>query len=164
MGGVIQLDIGCGQSKLDGYIGVDIHQWPDVDMVRDVIKDGIGLPDESVSEIYTAHFLEHVGKFEVQDVLKEFYRVLKPGHDVTIIVPDLLKVLENFIDTPTYGREAWPLDTVFGGQAHEGEYHKTGFWPELLTSLLLTAGFINVSIIEMEGWGQPCLTAKATKP
>jgi len=96
---MIRLDIGCG--KLNSgkikiyrrylgkyipkdYLGVDIVQLPGVDIVCDIEK-GLPFKDESVNEIICIHVLEHVENLE--SVMKEFHRVLKPGGVIRIWVP-----------------------------------------------------------------------------
>lgn len=159
----IKIDIGCGQGQKEGFIGIDLHEptkgWENVDITCDV-RDGIPFEDNSVDEIYSAHFFEHLAKAEVVPVLRECNRVLKKNGKIEIIVPDLPRVLNNFIENLDYG---WGIDSVFGGQAHDGEFHKTGYWDELLYTLLSQNFYTNITINEMTGWNQPCLQAVAYK-
>jgi len=66
-------------------------KWPPI-IVRDCRK---GIPHEngSVDFIYTSHFLEHLYRHEVVDMLKECYRVLKPGGTLRIALPDVDKLI-----------------------------------------------------------------------
>jgi SAM-dependent methyltransferase len=80
----VKLDIGCGGNKKSGYIGLDINDGPEVDVIIDINK-GIPYKKDSVDEIFTSHFLEHVNNPEF--ILNEFGRVLKRGGTVKIIVP-----------------------------------------------------------------------------
>lgn len=79
------VDIGCHKSKKPGYIGIDMR-----DCGQEILWDvthGIPLPDESVSKIYTSHFLEHIRDEDVPEVIFEMLRISKPGADVEIRVP-----------------------------------------------------------------------------
>lgn len=80
----MRIDLGCGRSKKKGYIGVDNIKYDDVDLIVN-IEHGLPFKDDSVQEIYTSHFLEHVNdpKFS----LSEIFRVLSFGGKATIIVP-----------------------------------------------------------------------------
>jgi len=80
----MKLDVGCGLVKKPGYVGVDIIPAPGVDVVCDVEK-GLPYRDNSVDEIYTSGFLEHVCKFKF--VMEEFWRVLKPHGIIEVKVP-----------------------------------------------------------------------------
>jgi len=80
----MKIDLGCGNNKKEGYYGIDVVKTKDSDMVCDLNK-GINLDDNSVDEVYSRHFLEHI-----EDPLllfKEIYRVLKPNCKAYIIVP-----------------------------------------------------------------------------
>ena len=74
--GKIRLNLGCGEQRIDGYIGIDIRDCGQ-EMIWD-IRDGLPFPDGSVDEVYSCHFLEHLTDDESMDLLREIYRVLKP--------------------------------------------------------------------------------------
>ena len=73
--GKIMLNLGCGGQRIDGYIGIDMRDCGQ-EMIWD-IRDGIPFPDNSVDEIYSCHFVEHLTDDESIDLFKEIYRVLK---------------------------------------------------------------------------------------
>jgi predicted SAM-dependent methyltransferase len=81
----IKLDIGCGKKKKEGWIGID---WTDYgqEIVRDITR-GIPYADETIDEIRALQILEHLYPEDVEFVLKECKRVLKPGGKITIDVP-----------------------------------------------------------------------------
>ena len=79
-----RLDIGCGNRKHEGYIGIDFEYKEGVDIVRDLEK-GLPFDDDSVDEIFASHILEHLN--ELNFVMEECYRVLKKGGIMRIIVP-----------------------------------------------------------------------------
>jgi len=156
------LDLGCGQDKKEGYLGLDIHPWPCVDVVHDATT-GLPFPDNHFDKVYSGMFFEHLGKFQVPPMLRECHRVLREGGELRIIVPDLDKVLADFLKAPLGDKYHFPLDTVFGGQAHEGEFHKTGFWPELCSTLFARAGLSYVKIREIRAYAQPSLEVTGYK-
>ena len=83
----IRLDLGAGNYPLDGFIRMDADPCDGkTDVVWDV-KDGIPLPDRSVSELYTSHFLEHLAPTDYHYVLQEMFRVCADQAKVTIKVP-----------------------------------------------------------------------------
>ena len=82
---ILKIDLGCGSNKKAGYKGMDILPLPGVDYVVD-LENGFGfIPDNSVDEFYTSHFLEHVDNLEL--ILSEICRTLKPGGVCTVLVP-----------------------------------------------------------------------------
>lgn len=81
----VVIDLGCGQKKRAGSVGIDAIDLPHVDIVAD-LNDGLPfLPDESVDAIHSDHFLEHVERLEF--IVAEIARVLKKGARAYISVP-----------------------------------------------------------------------------
>lgn len=56
----IRLDIGCGNSKMPGFVGMDYFQYGNVDIVWDIERTPWPLPDNCVSTAIASHILEHV--------------------------------------------------------------------------------------------------------
>lgn len=56
----IKLDIGCGDAKQKGFVGMDVRPLPGVDIVQDIEMFPWPLPDESVSMAVASHVLEHI--------------------------------------------------------------------------------------------------------
>lgn len=81
---MIKLNIGCGQKKKEGYIGIDKEDYGQ-EYVRDIEKYCLPFSDNSVDEIFCEHTLEHLDN--PMFVINEFWRVLKPEGKAIIIVP-----------------------------------------------------------------------------
>lgn len=81
----IVIELGCGPNKVTGVIGVDKFQDKNVDIVADIEKGLPFLPDNSIDELFSRHVLEHIENLE--HLIKEIYRVLKPGGIHRAIVP-----------------------------------------------------------------------------
>ena len=80
------LELGCGTKKqIKNAIGIDVLDFDGVDIVCDLNEGLTFLEDESIDEIYSFHFLEHVNNMEF--LMKEIYRVLKKGGKKMGIVP-----------------------------------------------------------------------------
>jgi SAM-dependent methyltransferase len=84
---LVRLDLGCGQNKKEGFLGVDAEKAPGVDVVHDLRVHPWPWADSSVDEIYSSHFLEHLDGPERIALMNEVYRVLKPGATAQFIVP-----------------------------------------------------------------------------
>lgn len=85
------LDIGCGGNKVHGAVGVDRLSLPGVDVVCDFSKDPLPFEDQSVDIIHTRHTLEHM--VDLDRLLREFSRVLKPRGQVFVTVPHFTNTL-----------------------------------------------------------------------
>ncbi len=99
----LKLDLGCGQVKREGFIGVDIAKCNNVDIVHDLTKFPWPFKDASVEEIHCSHFLEHLTAPQRIRFMEECYRVLQPQGKLGIIVPH--GVSERFYQDPTH---QWP--------------------------------------------------------
>lgn len=83
----LRLDLGCGSTPKEGFIGVDVRQFGNVGVVCDLAKQPWPWADSSVDEVHCSHMLEHVPRLERIHFVNELWRVLKPGAKATIITP-----------------------------------------------------------------------------
>lgn len=80
--------------------------WPPI-LWHDCCK-GIPLGDRSVDYVYCSHFLEHLYRHEVVQLLKECARVLKPGGMIRVVVPDLDRLIEMYLRKDPKAFPAFP--------------------------------------------------------
>ena len=81
----VQIDLGCGNAKQDGYIGLDYVEMPQVDHVLDLTHDRYPFEDRSVDAVFSAHVLEHIE--EPNHVFSEIGRVAKDGARIEFWTP-----------------------------------------------------------------------------
>lgn len=133
--GSIKLDVGSG----DEYQRRD-SSWMTVDRFCkcSVRADMWSLPfaDGTVDAIWSSHALEHVPRERVIPTLTEWHRVLKPDAPCTIQTPDMDYLARLWLE---HGDAA--LTGIFGSQAHEGEFHKTGWTLAGLCRDVVSVGF-----------------------
>jgi hypothetical protein len=103
----LKLNLGCGQNKIPGFVNVDEHGDPDVR--HDLEAFPWPWADDTFEEVRANHVLEHLG----QDpdifigVMKEIYRVARPGAQVLVAVPHPRH--DDFLSDPTHVRPVTPL-------------------------------------------------------
>ncbi len=148
-----RLNIGCGRYPHPDYLNLDIN--PEVqDFVR-----GLGFPfrlclahrlpfdDASADAIYASHLLEHFGSPiaeggwmpTVHQLLDEWHRVLRPGGDLYVAVPDLETIAARILTEPKR-REDW-IAVLFGCSKREGDLHCWAYTRDSLGDLLRRHGF-----------------------
>ena len=158
------LDIGCGELKYDGSIGIDVRLTRSVDIIAYVgTKYYLPFRDNTFDKVYSSHVLEHFSHRETDDILKEWARVLKKNGTIEIIVPWLRIRALIFVLRPTRKE----IINIYGGQDYIYNYHKCGFSFGIIKRKLLTAGFDEVKLI-IDGYKfipflPSCLHVKARK-
>ena len=88
----LRLDLGCGQWRKPGYVGVDIRadlveKYADGLYVVHDLGMGVPFPDESAEAILSSHCLEHFAFVDAERLLGECWRVLKMGAVLELWVP-----------------------------------------------------------------------------
>lgn len=142
---MIKLDIGSGRKSLDStFLGVDAYTDAEVQ----AFMWNLPYQDGTVDTIYSSNALEHVSKFDVVPTLREWKRVLKIGGKLEIIVPDLEWACCWWLK---HQQTDWSMDIIFGNQRHEGEYHKTGFTPDIMHQYLTVTGGLEIHDILYSG-------------
>ena len=79
------LDLGCGNKKREGAIGIDFNSRTAADVIHDLNVFPYPLEDSSFDEIYLDNTLEHLD--DVIRVMEETHRICKLGGLVKVIVP-----------------------------------------------------------------------------
>jgi len=79
MDSMLRLNLGCGNKRRPGFLGVDIGDFDAVDVRQDVLSYLRSLGDQTVQEVYSRHFLEHLEPAALQELLAHVDRVLVPG-------------------------------------------------------------------------------------
>lgn len=108
----IKLNLGSGNSKIDGFISVDLY-----DDTADVRADICQLPfdNDSVDEIVAYQVVEHVPYNKSQAMFDEMYRVLKVMGTAKIETPDIDVVCKKILEEGL--EDKWIYNLV-------GEYYR----------------------------------------
>lgn len=159
----IVLNVGCGPLRIEGEIGVDKYPTAGADVIADMRALPYG--DGTVDRVRLDHVLEHQPVREAVTVLFEMWRVLKPGGTIRVGVPDLWATCLAYVTHPSFADKAGLVRNLYGGQAHPGEYHKSGWDRSTLRDLLESVGFVVASVKDdPERTEGICIAAEATKP
>lgn len=83
------LNLGCQIHYFDGWINQDVVS-DDINIKAELYCDAAKLPleDNSIDFIYSGHLIEHYYPDTVEEAVKEWHRVLKPGGRIVIVTPD----------------------------------------------------------------------------
>lgn len=100
---MVKLNLGCGERRRDGFLGVDMIKTEAVDVVHDLRIAPWPFEADSVEEVYSAHFIEHLTGPERITFMNELGRVMQAGAQATIIAPYYSSI--RAIQDPTH---QWP--------------------------------------------------------
>lgn len=82
----LKLHLGCGPIYKQGWVNIDMGKGGDFCLD---LREPIPLADESCCLIYSEHFFEHIEYPEpAGKLLRDYFRLLKPGGRLSIGVPD----------------------------------------------------------------------------
>jgi len=143
----IKLNIGSGGTKIPGFISVDKY-YPNADIKS--AADDTGFSENTVSEIYTSHMIEHLTIEEAILAIKHWYKILHPGGIVNLLCPNAIvyirEWLKHYIDNDYDQLTGWAVRNLLGwNNKGIGMYNKMLYTPKLLESLFCKVGFKIVS-------------------
>lgn len=83
----IKLDIGCGENKQPGFLGIDRRSLPGVDIVHDLEVFPWPIPDDIVLIAIGSHIIEHIKPWLSIEFMDEIWRIMKPGGELALATP-----------------------------------------------------------------------------
>ena len=91
------LNLGCGSHFHPSWTNVDLV--PRVEGVRRCdVRAGLPFPAQVFDAVYHAHVLEHLPRDGALPLLRECLRVLRPDGILRVVVPDLERVAQLYLD------------------------------------------------------------------
>lgn len=141
----VKLDLGCGNHKREGYIGIDKVPLPGVDQVRD-IRERLPYNDNSVDYIVADNIMEHIGPHFFR-VMNDCLRILRPGGRMTVITPGTHT--EAAFSDPTHVRFFTPDTWTYFDGANErwADYGKSyGIKPWEVLGVTVRDRFVEASL------------------
>ena len=82
-----KLDIGCGLSPKEGYVGLDKRVLPGVEIIHDLEVFPYPLEDNTFAEIRGHHVIEHIKPWLTVDFMDELWRIIELGGLLTLDMP-----------------------------------------------------------------------------
>lgn len=133
----MKLHLSCGSRFIKGFIHIDAVNFPHIDIVGPI--DSLpAIESNTVDLIYNSHVLEHFKRSDVNRVLLEWYRVLKPGGELRIAVPDFSVLCDIYRKDRDLKKIIGPL---YGRQDHQFNFHYNAFDFDTLKEILESIGF-----------------------
>ena len=152
----ICLDLGGADPGKGGWTSVDMTLQCDIYWD---LRLPIPLPSGSVSKIYSSHLFEHLTYDQVQELLRESLRLLRPGGTFSICVPNARIYIEHYLGIKTVPVEYFGWKPAFNNTtaidainyvAYMDGEHKYMFDQENLLHILAMAGFAEVNLRDFD--------------
>lgn len=93
--------IGCGHHRLKNFVHAEINLGKNKSGPPDIlcdISDYIPLPDNAIDLVYSIATMEHLTYSELLNCFLECRRILKKGGCVRMVVPDLDKMVRDYLN------------------------------------------------------------------
>lgn len=168
---VRKLQLGCGKNLLDGWLNTDIYttQGRDVAYLDGTVR--FPFEDNTFDYAFSEHQIEHISYLQGQFMLRECFRVLKPGGRVRIATPNMQKILALYTDAPDARQQAYIRWSVARNNKDVGIYsgahvintfftswgHRFIYDTTTLGEQLRSAGFVDVTEFPPEKSNDPNL-------
>lgn len=122
----VRLNLGCGLNAKPGWVNVDRERNAAADLIVDLEAGRWPWADSSVDEILLQHALEHLGQSNETffSVMRELYRVARPGAEITIVVPHPRN--DDYMNDPTHVRPITPAVLRLFDQSVNREWAEAG--------------------------------------
>lgn len=127
---MIRLDLGAGPNSPEGFTPLGHAHGSEI--------YPLAVADGSVDVIRASHCLEHFPHGQIQAIVNEWARALKPGGELMIAVPDFEKIAKGYLAGEQAPIEAYTM----GGQTDQDDFHKALFDRNQLRTYLANAGLV----------------------
>ncbi len=92
------LNLGCGTHFHPAWCNLDLVS-DDAAVQEHDIRQRLPFPSGTFDAVYHSHVLEHLTPAQGEQLIQECYRVLSPGGILRIVVPDLERIAQIYLQT-----------------------------------------------------------------
>ncbi len=139
----IYLHLGCGDINHPKMINVDLRPGDHIHYLSNVEKLPM-FPANYADLIYVSHCLEHISYQTLDNVLKEWHRVLKPKGILRVSVPNFDTMIAMYNNNDQDITQILP--PLLGGQDYKYNFHYAAFNEKYLKDLFAKNGFNDVKL------------------
>lgn len=127
-----KIHLGSGEINLQGWINIDARKFKHTHIVDQDFKLS-EFKDNSISEIYLCHVLEHFSFNDANLLIQKLYKKLKKNGILRISVPDFSQLKKIYEEKDDLHIIKYAL---MGGQNYENDFHKSVYDQKNLSNIL----------------------------
>jgi hypothetical protein len=126
-GSNVRLDLGCGEHKNPGSIGIDKRQFAGVDIVHDLEVIPYPLPDGCASVLIAGFVVQQLKPWLFMDIMNEWWRLLQVGGKLMISAPyaGSFGAVQDPLNIRGVNEAMWAYFDPFENIYSHGELYKT---------------------------------------
>lgn len=147
---ISKLNLGSGETYLEGYLNVDLDATKKVDVLLDFCEVPKIIDNNSLEEIIMIHSISYLSEWKARDLLSKLNDILRKDGQLIMEFPDSYKCASALLNTSSNLRRIEYLEAIRGFYAFGMEdYHnnsdyfpyKFGWSKEYLIQTLLELGY-----------------------
>lgn len=148
----MNIEFGCGDNPTKtGYKTCDIRNLPGVDFACTAWDIDKFVNSNTVDNIFSRHFFEHLTFIQGEKVLEKWHSILKSGGRMEMMLPNMSFHIaqwlnRNDIEHAKAGLWGWQRE----GDTELWDVHKSGYDVITLTDLLKSKNFINIKSLKSQ--------------
>jgi predicted SAM-dependent methyltransferase len=146
----MNIEFGCGETPTkEGFKTCDIRDLPGIDFVCSAWDIDKLVEENSVNEIFSRHFFEHLTFKQGEYLLTVWHKILKPGGRIEMMIPNMRAHVQQWIDGDSraarniYGHQRGEFDDLW-------DVHKSGYDIDSLHALVKKYNFVNYNSLGKE--------------
>ena len=149
----MNIEFGCGDNPTkQGFKTCDIRSLPKIDYVCPAWDIDTLVEHNSVDNIFSRHFFEHLSFIQGRKTLRAWQNIMKPGAICEMLLPDIDFHIQQWIS----GQDIEHAQAGFWGWQREGDtevwdIHKSGYNFNTLQNILVQEKFVNIERIKNKG-------------
>lgn len=139
----MKIEFGCGETPTkEDFKTCDIRDLPGIDFVCSAWEIDKLVGENTVDEIFSRHFFEHLTFKQGEYLLTVWHKILKPGGRIEMMIPNMRAHVQQWIDRDSraarniYGHQRGNFDDVW-------DVHKSGYDVDSLRELIHKHNFVN---------------------
>lgn len=146
----MKIEFGCGETPTKtGFKTCDIRELDGVDYVCAAWDIAEHVDHNSVDEVFSRHFFEHLTFAQGERMLDAWYSILKPGGVCEMMLPNMSFHINQWVnrsdmDHARAGFWGWQR----GEFSDTWDVHKSGYDAETLTHLLESKGWVDIKSLK----------------